>query len=88
MLNTQLKIKTQTVEYINIYGIVINYLIIRKRYSIFDLPVRQMPARLQTHSTPTRLAECVPLKHDEAVCVGHQQVKAKVESCPTPTVLK
>lgn len=46
-----------------------------------------MSSRLQTHSASTWLTESIPFEDYEAVRVGHQQVKTKVEARPPPAVL-
>lgn len=51
-------------------------------------PVCQMSSWLEAHSAPAWLAQGVALEHDEAVGVGHQKVKAKVEARPSPAVLR
>lgn len=51
-------------------------------------PVCQMPSRLQAHSAPTWLTQCISFEDYETICVGHEQVKTKVKTCPPPAVLR
>lgn len=51
-------------------------------------PVRQMSSRLQANSAPTWLTQSISFEDNETVGVGHQQIKAKVEARPPPTVLQ
>lgn len=47
-----------------------------------------MPPWLQTHSAPTWLTQCISFEDNETVCVGHQEIKTKVKTRPSPAVLR
>lgn len=51
-------------------------------------PEGDAAAWLQADGAAARLVQCVALEDDVAVCVGHQQVQAKVEASPAPAVLQ